>query len=142
MEQRLTLKAQLFADTRVMKKFVLCIPLAALTLFGCHKTPATTQTSAGADGAASADPETGKPLPPPPSHVVARADNAVHAEAAGEVNAFLTDQLRAFVQQKGRLPVNFAEFASLRLDSIPRPPEGRKWAIDTANLQVKAVAAQ
>jgi hypothetical protein len=126
-----------------MKKLVLCIPVAALTLFGCHKNPGTTQTPAASDGAASAaDGQSAKPLPPPPSHVVARADNTVHEEVVGEVNTFLTDQLRAFVQQKGRLPGNFAEFASLRLDSIPRPPEGRKWAIDTANLQVKAVAAQ
>jgi hypothetical protein len=126
-----------------MKKLVLCIPLVALTLSGCHKSPVTSQAPAASDAAAAtADAESGKPLPPPPAHVAARADNAVHEEVAGEVNAFLTDQLRAFVQQKGRLPRNFAEFASLRLDSIPRPPEGKKWVIDTANLQVKAAGAQ
>jgi hypothetical protein len=44
------------------------------------------------------------------------------------------------VEQKKRLPQSFAEFATVRLDSIPRPPAGKKWVIDTDSFEVKAVA--
>jgi hypothetical protein len=60
----------------------------------------------------------------------------------GEVDASLTMELRNFVQAKGRLPQSFGEFVNVRLDSIPSPPEGKKWVIDTANLQVKAVQSK
>lgn len=55
------------------------------------------------------------------------------------VHGFMTQQLRIFVQQKGRLPQNFAEFASARMDSVPRPPEGFHWAIDERTVEVKLV---
>jgi hypothetical protein len=42
----------------------------------------------------------------------------VHENVAGEVNPFMSGQLRIFVQQKGRMPVSFTEFANTRLDSI------------------------
>jgi hypothetical protein len=42
----------------------------------------------------------------------------VHENVAGEVNPFMSGQLRIFVQQKGRMPVSFTEFANMRLDSI------------------------
>jgi hypothetical protein len=126
-----------------MKNLVLFLPLAALTLCGCHRNAGTGQsTAASGTGAPTAEAQAAQsasPLPPPPPNVTARADNTLREAVVGEVDAFLTEQLRAFVQQKGRLPGSFAEFAGLRLDSIPRPPEGRKWAIDGANLEVKAV---
>jgi hypothetical protein len=74
--------------------------------------------------------------------VTAVAENQPAAGAAGEVNEFLTTQLRLFIQQQRRLPADFAEFARARLDSVPRPPEGKKWVIDRATQTVKAVAAQ
>jgi hypothetical protein len=74
--------------------------------------------------------------------VAARAENNLRQNVAGEVNASLSTELRNFVQLKHRLPDSFSEFASVRLDSIPRPPDGKKWVIDTANLQVKSVSAK
>jgi hypothetical protein len=71
--------------------------------------------------------------------VAANAENSVRENVAGEVDQFLTSQLRTFVQEKGRLPASFAEFAKARLDSIPRPPAGTKWVIDAPSQQVKAV---
>ena len=88
-------------------------------------------------------PEQAQPVdsPPPSSSVLARSENAVRGGVAGEVDPFLTLQLQIFVQQKGRLPTSFAEFARTRLDGVPRPPAGKKWAIDTATSQVKAINA-
>jgi hypothetical protein len=60
----------------------------------------------------------------------------------GDVDPFLTSQLRDFVSKQGRLPESFSEFATLRLDSIPRPPAGKKWVIDVAGMQVKAVSTK
>jgi len=83
------------------------------------------------------------PAPPPPSRVVnARALNPVRQNVTGEVDAQLTEELRTFIQQKKRMPQTFSEFATVRLDSVPRPPEGKKWAIDSESLEVKAVSAQ
>ena len=81
-----------------------------------------------------------RPAPPPTPALVARAENVVRPNVVGEVDTFLTGELRNFVQQKHRMPVSFAEFAGLRLDSVPRPPEGKKWVIDTESLEVKAVS--
>jgi hypothetical protein len=129
-----------------MRSLDLMVPLLALTLCGCHKNaaegPAADHAASAAPAAETAGIDSAQPAGPPPSHVVARANNSVNEMVVGEVDPFLTDQLRAFVQQKGRLPGSFAEFASARLDSIPRPPEGRKWAIDGSNLEVKAVAGK
>lgn len=57
----------------------------------------------------------------------------------GPVHDFMTQQLRLFVQQKGRMPENFTEFTSARMDSVPRPPPGFRWAIDDRTLEVKLV---
>lgn len=131
-----------------------------LILNACHKTtpPATssgnatekTNATAAAEVDASASDQNpasspGNPLPPPPppSPVVkTRAVNAVRQNVIGEVDSQLTEELRNFVQQKQRMPQTFSEFATLRLDSIPRPPAGKKWVIDGETIEVKAVAAQ
>ena len=126
---------------------LICV-FAVLLAAGCHKNqivaPAThsagdTAAIAPGDGSSSAVAPANAPLVP---GVAARADNAVHDSINGEVNPFLTQQLRIFVQQKGRLPSSFNELASTRLDSIPRPPAGKKWAIDGSTLEVKAMDAQ
>jgi hypothetical protein len=57
----------------------------------------------------------------------------------GVVDPFLTSQLRIFVQEKGRLPETFAEFAGARLDSVPRLAKGLRFAIDPATQEVKIV---
>jgi hypothetical protein len=50
---------------------------------------------------------------------------------------FLTSQLRIFIQEKGRLPETFAEFAGARLDSVPRLDPGLTFVIDPATQEVK-----
>ncbi len=123
-----------------MNHLIIILVAASLTLVGCKKktesgTPATTNAAAVGEAAA-------QPLPPPPPHVAAVAENVPRENAVGEVNAFLTEQLRIFVREKRRLPNSFAEFASTRLDSVPGAPAGKKWVIDATTQQVKAVAAQ
>lgn len=105
-----------------MKKSSLLLAATALAIFGCGK---------------PADPSAPPPVPPA---VASAAENKPAQNVTGEVNPFLTEQLAIFIQQKQRLPADFAELARTRLDSVPRPPEGRKWVIDTASRQVKAVA--
>jgi len=101
---------------------VLCL---AVLVAGCRK----------ADTAAQQSP------PGVPAAVQARADNTVHETISGDINPALTQQLQMFVQQNGHPPATFAEFAAARLDSIPRPPAGKKWAIETSTLQIKAADA-
>jgi hypothetical protein len=93
----------------------------SLSLAGCgKKPPAATAATATNDAAAASAVATTQPL-------------------AGEVNPFLTQQLREFAKQKGRLPADFGELARTRLDSRPRPPAGTQWVIDPATQEVKAV---
>jgi hypothetical protein len=130
-----------------MKKLYLVIVVAAALSLGCHKNPVTTPDAtpaadaappAASDGQSSGAP--GQPLPPPPPSVVASADNAVSESVVGDVNPYLTSQLRIFIQQTQRMPNSFTEFAHARLDSIPGPPEGKKWVIDRMTQEVKAAA--
>jgi len=140
-----------------MKSLAVLISLAALMLVGCHKKQVASagQQPAPTDSAApevsSGQPQeqvatTPRPapppkaLPPPPLSISTRADNYVRDNVVGEVDASLTAELRNFIEKKSRMPQSFAEFANVRLDSVPTPPEGKKWVIDGANLQVKAVA--
>ena len=113
--------------------------VVALALFGCSKKP---EPPATAETQRPSETPAGQALPPPPKYVAANAQNAPAENVAGEVNAFLTEQLRIFIREKGRLPESFAELARVRLDSVPRSPEGKKWVIDTATKEVKAVAAK
>ncbi|HXU78482.1 MAG TPA: hypothetical protein VN794_18045 [Methylomirabilota bacterium] len=129
------------------------IALLACALIGCHKqetpapnpaqAPVTPEAPASAQSVPQAAPQGpppgARPLPAPPPVVAARADNYVRQNIDGQVDPFLSEQLRTFIDQKKRFPESFAEFAMTRLDSIPRPPEGKRWVIDAASLQVKAV---
>jgi hypothetical protein len=85
----------------------------------------------------------GKKQPAPtaatPTNETAASATAAAQPLDGQVDPFLTQQLRVFVQQKGRLPTDFAELARTCLDSRPRSPAGKKWAIDAATQEVKAV---
>jgi hypothetical protein len=123
--------------------------LIALFAAGCHKSdaPAGQQPASATDNSVAPAPETSgaAPLPPPPApnpNVTARTENAVQANVTGEVSESLTQQLRIFIQEQGRLPQSFAEFARARLDNVPRPPPGTKWVIDSTSQQVKAVASK
>lgn len=113
---------------------VLCVP-------GCKRTE---ESAAGTEPAPAPEVlgepvETERPLPPPPPPVAAAAENRLHKGVRGVVDPFLTEQLRIFVKQAGRLPVSFAEFAAQRLDSLPGPPPGHRWVIDAETMTVKAV---
>lgn len=142
-----------------MKKglFVLCV--AVIATGGCHKKQPTTAVEPpppqqAETPAAPSEPgaapyvsapvasQSSKPLPPPPPSVAARAENYVRQNVQGDPDPFLSAELRNFVEMKHRLPESFSEFVNVRLDSIPRPPDGKKWVIDTAALQVKAVSAK
>ena len=126
-------------------KFAALLAMAAFALLGCHKKEAQivnqsqNPSDLGTPVTNSPDGKTAAPLPPPPPKVAANADNFVRENVTGQVDPFLTAQLRAFVQKYGRLPQSFTEFANRGLDSMPRPPEGSKWVIDAPNQQVKAV---
>ena len=57
----------------------------------------------------------------------------------GEVDPFMTSQLRSFIEQQGRPPTNFSEMARGRLDRVPRTPADKTWAIDYTSQEVKLV---
>jgi len=122
-----------------MKLLLLLTCFLSLALVGCHKKDAPQPQTPQAAGDTTAAPDPAK-LPPPTAAVAARADNAPRDNVDGEVNAFLTAQLRTFVQKQGRMPGSFMEFKNAALDSVPQPPAGKKWVIDRAAVSVKAVA--
>ena len=129
----------------VVRNRALLIPIITLIVVGCHKSPGAGQAQPASAASNSQSPaattqraDASQTTP----GVGTRAENAVRDIAEGEVNPSLTDQLRIFVQQQGRLPRTFTEFANARLDSIPRPPAGKMWAIDSGSSQIKAVNAQ
>jgi len=96
--------------------------LTVCLLLGCHKKqPPASSPAQSSDTPSSAQPQAQPAL-------------------VGEVDATLTTALRGFVQKNGRMPQSFMEFARGSLDSAPRPPEGKKWAIDASDMTVKAVA--
>jgi hypothetical protein len=101
-----------------MKYVALLTCLAGALLLGCQKREATSNS--------------------PPRYVSDNADNAVRQNVNGEVNDALTTQLRSFVKKRGSMPQSFAEYASA-LDYVPKAPEGKKWVIDSASQEVKAV---
>lgn len=117
-----------------MKRF---IPLLLVLLAAsCSK---KSEGNAGGGTAASGGNASDKAAHPPPAYVVAVAQNQPAENVVGTVDPFLTQQLQIFIQQKQRMPEDFAELARARLDSVPRPPPGKKWAIDRSTRQVKAV---
>jgi hypothetical protein len=134
-------------------KQVIVFTCLGLLLGGCGKKSSPTaasdgsqqpQTSESTSAAASPNEapvqsDTGKPLPPPTPTVLANTENTVRASVDGTVDPFLTSQLQIFISQNRRLPQSFNEFARQRLDSMPAPPAGMKWVIDSTDSQVKAV---
>jgi hypothetical protein len=133
-----------------MKRFsLLLVCLLAVLNSGCGKgkeTPANPSQPA-AETATAPAPQSQPAQQPPPQATAEAASNPSTPPPAqggseqlvGMVHGFMTQQLRIFVQQKGRLPQNFTEFTSARMDSVPRPPEGFHWAIDEKTIEVKLV---
>ena len=126
-----------------MKHLPLLILAACCLALGCHRKESRDAASNPQNGAAGQkDAGSAEKQPQTPRNITANADNNLRQSVEGDVDQFLTAQLRIFVQKKGRLPQSFLEFKNASLDSMPRPPAGKKWAIDAASIQVKAVNAQ
>ena len=158
MQNRSARNAELDFSTGVqrnesMKNSFLPLLMAALALSSCRKnanSPATADqipnpAEAAAVGGSPATATTPTRGAPPP---VGTANPSTEATSPagkggeplqGEVHGFMTLQLDRFVQQNGRMPNSFSEFASARMDSVPFPPPGKKYAIDYVTRQVKIV---
>jgi hypothetical protein len=127
-----------FAALQPVMRTLLALLSLLIFVTACHKKDVTSASQVpGSDATIAGQPTA--PLPPPSKAVAANAENNVRENVAGEVDQFLTSQLKIFVQDKGRLPGSFAEFARARLDSIPRPPAGTKWVIDAPTQPVNAM---
>jgi hypothetical protein len=147
----------------MLVKYFLLIALSICIGTGCKKKDSASPATAASSGQTNVTAAVSAPAPeqpsdsppgyippvappkstvptPPPRFVTANADNMVRENVSGTVDGFLTQQLRTFIQQKNRMPESFSEFVSARLDSLPRAPEGKRWVIDGASLEVKAVA--
>ena len=142
-----------------MKHIATLICLFSLALLGCHKKETAVAPSPAPASPNAATPETpaiaaqpqpqiprpqapaepAKPLPPPPAYVTANADNNLRQSVVGQVDGELTSALRSFVHKRGRMPQSFFEFTAGAVDSLPRPPEGKRWVIDSSDMTVKAV---
>lgn len=131
-------------------KFLGCAIVSSSLLLaaGCGKSdeavPEVPESGSNAEGAAlSPQPNQAAPAPPPGDGAArpaaAKPPANQNEQLVGMVHGFMTQQLRIFVNQKGRLPQNFAEFANTRMDSVPRPPDGFHWAIDERTIEVKLV---
>src|SRR5207253_2833938 len=81
----------------ILRHFVF-LSLIGVVLAGCHKKPAGGSASSPVSEGAAGDPAaTPAPkLPPAPPSVTANAENNVQQKVEGEVDPFLTGQLRAF----------------------------------------------
>ncbi|HEX3801025.1 MAG TPA: hypothetical protein VH413_20205 [Verrucomicrobiae bacterium] len=107
----------------VKNLFVVCAVATLIT--ACHK------NAGGTSGSAE------QPTPPPPT-VEIPAGSPSNA-LTGEVNSDLTRQLRSFIRQKARFPVDLDELAQSRSMQLPAPPAGKHWVIDVQTTEVKAV---
>ena len=134
--------------TLLKRSILLLLTIGVGALTGCKREeasspagspPAPTSTVKPAQSGSTAAPAAAQPVP---KYITAHAQNEPAQNVVGEVHPFLTQQLQIFVQQKGRMPQSFAELAGVRLDSVPSAPAGKKWVIDTASVQVKAVTSQ
>jgi len=105
----------------------------AIATAGCHKKTDTPSIAPGS--------QQGQPGIPSSARQEAQPGDAAVAPQplGGEVDPFMTSQLRIFIEQKGRLPANFTELANTRLDSVPRTRPGTMWAIDPVTQEVKLV---
>src|SRR5437867_4432862 len=91
---------------------------------------------------AASAPAAVSPRPSPAAARTPRPAEPVRIESeslVGIVHPFMTDQLKRFIEENGRFPRDFGEFASTRMDSVPRAPEGFRFAIDRTTVEVKLV---
>ena len=70
-----------------------------------------------------------KSAPPPPAAQQSQP-------LTGEVDPFMTSQLRLFIQQQGHPLTNFTELARTSLDRVPRTPPDKTWAIDYTSQEI------
>ncbi len=136
-----------------MKSILVLVLLVAALVIGCgkHDSPALQAVPPPSEAAGtppanpSVDPAASAPGTAPKQAAAraiatpgaAPANNSAALE--GAVHVMMTTQLRKFIQENGRLPGDFSEFASARMDSVPFPPDGMKYVIDYATMEVKVV---
>ena len=138
-----------------MKLLFAAILIAGLATAACGKKKsnapqAAAPSTAVENGAApdsAAEPPANEPAPAPrrtapatpvPQAAPTQASSADEA-LVGAVHTFMTAQLKKFIEEKGRIPKDFSEFASARMDTVPRPPAGMKFVIDETTQEVKVV---
>jgi len=93
--------------------------------------------------AGDGNPPPGEMYQPPVETHAAEPTALVQAQAVqGVIHPFMTQQLRMFILEKGRMPSDFSEFANARMDSVPFPPDGMEYVIDPAEHAVKMVKIQ
>src|SRR5437660_1050807 len=113
----------------------LALLLLAVSLSGCGKKKTVAPQAPPATASEQAPAETSKT-----PTVAAPAEGASPtAPLDGIVDPIMTSQLRAFMQQNGRLPKDFNELRRTSLDSVTRMPAGKKWVIDPTTAEVKLV---
>jgi hypothetical protein len=128
-----------------MKLLFASILIIGLATVACGKKKSTAPEAATPSTAAenvaapdsSAEPVANEPAPRPRRTAPAPIPQAVQPQARsvdealiGAVHTFMTAQLKKFIEEQGRMPKDFSEFASSRMDSVPRPPAGMKFVID------------
>jgi type IV secretory pathway VirB10-like protein len=138
-----------------VKLLVAAILITGLVTVACGKKRSTAPEAAAPSTAvenvaapdSSAEPAANEPAPirrratpatPVPKAAPAQA-SSVDEALVGAVHTFMTAQLKKFIEEKGRIPKDFSEFASSRMDSVPRPPAGMKFVIDETTQEVKVV---
>ena len=138
-----------------MKLLFASILITGLATAACAKKKSTAPEAAAPSTAvenvaapdSSAEPAANEPAPirrraapatPVPQAAPAQA-SGVDEALVGAVHTFMTAQLKKFIEEKGRIPKDFSEFASSRMDSVPRPPAGMKFVIDETTQEVKVV---
>jgi hypothetical protein len=122
---------------------LIVVALLTITFAGCGKKPQlapTAQAAGPADQNSAAEPAAAQES----ANVQSAAQPAASAPDPSNVSTIngvvdprLTTQLRIFIQEKGRMPESFAEFAGARLDSVPRLAPGLRFAIDPTTQEVK-----
>ena len=138
-----------------MKTLFLSLLTLALVEAGCSRKESGSsprsealpdnENATSAAPAVEPQPNDPTPAPAPISRAARRVEapavaaNGANQSFVGLVDPFMTGQLKRFIEEKGRLPKDFAEFAAARMDSVPRPPEGLKYAIDATTQEVKLV---
>lgn len=131
---------------------LLCFLIVLCGLTGCSRKPETTRQNSFAKPASEVQSSEAAPSPelastssrarttPAPAEIEpAQPASQANEPLIGLVHESMTAQLKKFIEETGRMPKDFSEFARAKMDSVPRAPEGLKFAIDETTQDVKLV---